>query len=568
MKIIGANILKQTIECETLPANNKLQVSRLPFSGIPPQSRLFTEYLRDPVSLKNFYPNAIEKPTQIASFISTVLADYTTDRGELCDALAEINSNIGAGKKTNENIRLLRDVDTVAVVTGQQAGLFTGPLYTVYKALSAVKMAEMLNKNGSKAVPVFWTATEDHDFDEVSEAYFIGKAGNVFRSAYLPDGYVMDSPVGSVTIDSEINHLIGEIFEELPETEFSGELKNLLHHTWSPGTRFGDAFEKTLALILGRFGIIFIDPMNERIKRLCGPIYINAIQKTDEIAAAVIGRSRELERGGFHAQVLVEEDYFPLFWHDDAGRRKALRKAGDGVYRVKGDMREFSLSELAGIAATEPQRFSPGVMLRPVVQDYLLPAVCYFGGGAEIAYFAQNSEVYRVLDRPVTPVFHRQSFTIIESKHRRVFEKLDLDFSQLFDGVEGTMLRLAEERLSPDTSRLFAEVEERINTELNRLDENVSPIDPTLAEYLTKRRRKMLYHIAALKKKTLLARTRQDETLSRQIDNLFTALLPKGQLQERHLNVFSFLNKFGLNFIDWIYESIDLDDKTHRIVEL
>ncbi|MEO6051323.1 MAG: bacillithiol biosynthesis cysteine-adding enzyme BshC, partial [Pyrinomonadaceae bacterium] len=454
------------------------------------------------------------------------------------------------------------------VVTGQQAGLFTGPLYTIYKALSAVKMAEMLNQDGTKAVPVFWTATEDHDFEEVSEAYFIGKTGEMFRSNYLPDGYVKDLPVGDVKIDGEMDRVIREISSQLSETEFSGEMKGLLRSAWSPNTRFGDAFEKTLAAILGRFGIIFIDPMNERIKKLCAPIYVNAIDKTVEIVASVRQRSLELESEGFHAQVLVEEDYFPLFWHDDAGNRKALRKTGARVYGVKGDKREFTLSELSLIAGSEPQRFSPGVVLRPVVQDYLLPTVCYFGGGAEIAYFAQNSEIYRVLNRPVTPVFHRQSFTIVESKHRRVLEKLDLDFSQLFDGVNNTLLSLAEEKLSPDIARLFADVEERINIELNRLDQSVSLIDSTLAENLAKRRRKMLYHIATLRKKTLLAQTRKDNTVSRQIDNLFTALLPNGHLQERLVNVFSFLNKFGLNFINWIYESIDLDDKGHRIVEL
>ena len=543
-------------------------MSRLPFSAIPHQSRLFVEYQHDPVSLRKFYQNVVVSPSRIESYIPTMLERYVTDRDKLCNALTEINSKIGAGKTTHDNIRLLRLPETVAVVTGQQAGLFSGPLYTIYKALSAVKMAADLNEKGIRAVPVFWVATEDHDFDEVSETFFIGKGEDLRLTEYRPAGYSESSPVGRVEIDAEIGQVIEQVFADLPETEFSTDICELLTESWMPGSSFGDAFAKTLAAILDKYGIVFIDPMNERIKRLSSPIYAMAVRNADEIASRVTSRNAELEKEGFHAQVLVEENYFPLFWHNDAGRRMALRKVGDGVYRAKEDRREFRLAELERTASDDPQRFSPGVMLRPVVQDFLLPTACYFGGGAEIAYFAQNSEVYRVLNRPVTPVFHRQSFTVVEARYRRVLEKLGLEFSQLFGGLEKTLLTLAEENFSPDTARLFAKAEETINSELNALDHTLSQIDPTLAENLAKRRRKIIYHIAALRKKTLLAQGRKDDTLNRQVENLFASLLPNGELQERSINVVSFLNKFGSGFIEWIYEAIDLEDKDHRIVEL
>ena len=157
--------------------NGKLQASSMPFSVIPHQSKLFLDYLGDPLSLKRYYPNAVASCTEISKFVHEVLTNYKTDRDELCDALTEINSQISTGEKTLENIQLLRGSETVAVVTGQQAGLFTGPLYTIYKALSAIKMAEEMNAQGFKAVPVFWIATEDHDFDEVSQTFFIGNTG-------------------------------------------------------------------------------------------------------------------------------------------------------------------------------------------------------------------------------------------------------------------------------------------------------------------------------------------------------------------------------------------------------
>lgn len=558
--------MKQEVARDSPPFNAALRTASLPFSAIPRQSRLFLDYLRDPLFQKKYYPNAVEKPSGVDDYARGVLADYSTDRDELCDALVEINSH--ATEKTLENIHLLREADTVAVVTGQQAGLFTGPLYTIYKAISAIKMAEAMTKRGINAVPVFWIATEDHDFDEVSEANFLASSGEVFQTAYRPKSYRENLPVGSVEIDQGIALLIERVFADLPTTEFSDEAREILAASWKEGSSFGEAFAATLSRLLGKFGLIIIDPMNEQIKQLAAPIYANAIRNADAITEADRTRSRDLEVEGYHAQVAVEENYFPLFWHDENGERKALRKVRDDVYSAKGDKREFDLAELECIAKQEPSRFSPGVMLRSVAQDFLLPTACYFGGGAEIAYFAQNSEVYRILNRPVTPIFHRHSFTIVEAKQRRAMEKLGIEFTDLFDGLEKVKLTVGEKNIGNSTALLFTEAEERINEELNILDQAVSQIDVTLADNLAKRRRKIVYHIAALRKKTLLAQVRKDETTARQIDGVFASLYPEGQLQERTVNVFTYLNRYGINFIDWLYESVDLDDKGHRIVNL
>ena len=560
--------MKQKIARDASRGKAQLQISSLPFSGVPSSSRLFCEYLRDPLSLKRFFPNAVASPENFASFVPDVISNYRTDRTTLCTALTEINVKAGADDKALKNINVLRDPASVAVVTGQQVGLFTGPLYAIYKALSAIKMASSLKQQGVAAVPVFWAATEDHDFEEVSNTFFIGKTGELVESKYSDDERFSDKPVGNIEIDGSIVGKIDKLFEQITETEFSSDLKAVLGGSYAEGNGFGDAFIKTLASVFADFGLVFIDPMHHGIKALSSPVYVYAIEKSDEIVRAIRERSRQLETEGFHSQVLVEDDYFPLFWHDDSGQRRALRKSKDGVYRVKEAKREFTRDELMQIARDEPQRLSPGVLLRPVVQDYLLPTVCYFGGAAEIAYFAQNSEAYAVLNRPVTPILHRQSFTIIEPKQRKVLDKFDLTLSQLFDGIEQTTLLLGEKSVSPDAAKLFAEAEEKVNTELNRLDQHISHIDPTLAENLAKRRRKMIYHIAALRKKTLLAQVRKDEVTSRQIENLFTSLMPNGGLQERTFNIFTYLNKFGPNFIEWLYQAIDLDDKDHRIVDL
>ncbi|MEQ1645444.1 MAG: bacillithiol biosynthesis cysteine-adding enzyme BshC, partial [Pyrinomonadaceae bacterium] len=516
-----------------------------------------------PLALKEYYPNAFVNPSDVGMYAPSVLANYATDRNALCNALTEVNSEVGASAGTFESIELLRCNDTVAVLTGQQAGLFSGPLYTIYKAMTAIKEAEVLTAKGVKAVPVFWAATDDHDFDEVAETSVIGRGSELMNFSYRPAGYKESSQVGSVQVDAGIESVIAELLDSIEHTEFSDELRSILR-----GWTIGTAFMKQLAVIFAKYGLIFVDPMKPKIKQLAAPIFEKAVQHSDEIVSALTERSSKLVAQGFHAQVVVEDDYFPLFWIDDDGGRHALRGVGNGTFRVKDDRREFTTVDLETLARDQPEGLSPGVMLRPVVQDFLFPTICYFGGGAEIAYFAQNSEVYRVLERPVTPVFHRQSFTVTEAAQRRSMERLELSLADLFDGQEAVTMRAAEKYLTPETPVLFAEVEETINSELNRLDQAVSNIDTTLAANLATRRRKIIYHIAALREKTLRAHLRNDETFRRRLDALFAGVLPNDGLQERTINVVSFLNKYGLNFVDWVYDAIDLDDKEHRIIEL
>ncbi|HLA96022.1 MAG TPA: bacillithiol biosynthesis cysteine-adding enzyme BshC [Pyrinomonadaceae bacterium] len=560
--------MKQEIACPGPMGNVTLRAESLPFASIPGQSKLFVQYQSDPLSLKRYYPNVIESHTQIADRIPEVLANHKADRKLLCDALEETNNKFGATQQTLDNIAMLRDDDTVAVVTGQQAGLFSGPLYTIYKALSAVRMAECPRGRGFKAVPVFWVATEDHDFEEVSNTFVIGKKGSVVELKNEPKRCYQNLPVGYIKLDDSITETIDELFRELAPTEFTDELKALISESWTPGAYFGDGFGILLTKLLGKYGVIVLCPLNNALKQLAAPMYVEAIKKSAEIVTALQERSAKLVEDGYTAQVLIGDDYFPLFWQARDDTRNALKKSKEGTFKTKDGTREFTLHELAEIAAHEPYRFSPSVVLRSVVQDYILPTVCYFGGGAEISYFAQSGEVYRILGRPVTPIIHRQSFSFIETKHAKTLSRYDLEFADLFAGIEALLPGIVEKHLNQDAATLFADVEERINIELHRLDEGLSAIDTSLVENLAKRRRKILYHIAALRNKFHHVQLRKDETIQRRIETMFTALMPNGALQERSLNIGYFIDRYGVNFVDWIYKAIDLDDKGHRLIYL
>jgi bacillithiol biosynthesis cysteine-adding enzyme BshC len=540
----------------------------IPFEGLPGQSELFLRFLDDPISLKRFYPNAFERPLDCAGFIPEVLKGYSTDRVRLCDALARMNGDLGASKATLNNVELLRRDDTVAVVTGQQTGLFTGPIYTVYKALSAIRLADELRSEGRNAVPVFWMATEDHDFDEVSTAKFFAETGNVLEAKYIPKEYINGAAVGDVRIGPEINAVLEGVFAALPRTQFSEKTAESIQDLWKPGVSFGQAFGRSILMLLGHLGIVVLDPSDLELKHLAAPIYAEAIRKSHKIVESIRQHDEQLSRDGFHSQVLVDSDYFPLFWTDENKVREPLRKVADGVYRARSRGRELLIDELLEIARVAPETLSPGVMLRPVVQDHLLPTVAYFGGAAEIAYFAQNSAVYEALDRPVTPIFHRQSFTVSGARERRSLERLGLNIKDLFDGVESVLARWEEQNVDPETAMIFAEAEEVVNTQLARIDSHLSEIDTTLLANASKRRRKMIYHIAAIRKKALRALSRKNADAERRITSACEILAPDRHLQERSLNVFSFINSYGPKFVDLLYEAVDLNDKRHRILEI
>jgi bacillithiol biosynthesis cysteine-adding enzyme BshC len=554
--------------CYSTPEESGLRVEPISFDGIPHQSKLFLEYLHDPTSLREFYPGAVRFHHELQARVPEVLAAHKTDRNLLCDALLDLNTSWGAGEETLKNIQLLRDPDSVAVVSGQQAGLFSGPLYTIYKALSAVKLAGCLTQRQTKAVPVFWIATEDHDFPEVAKAEFIARDCRLASVEVSSDLHKESQPVGRVVIDDSINEVLNKLFDLLPSSEFSPDLEDLLRDAWRPGRGYAEAFARMMTALLGHHGLVLLDPLDKRLKALAAPLYAEAALHAHEIATAIEVRSRRLVEAGYHAQVTASENSFPLFLHDATGARHAVTRTADGKYATKQNDQSYTAEELSERALAQPEQFSPNVTLRAVVQDYLLPTIAYYGGAAEIAYFAQTGEVYRLLKRPTTPILPRSSLTMIESHTGRVLERYGLSLVDLFAGQENVLKRVVEEHLGADTAKSFVSTEEAVNSQLDALREQLRTVDPTLADALETGRRKINYQLDGLRTRFHRAQMARDEAAQRQLLRAFEQLYPNKNLQERHINVTSLLARHGRYVIEWIYNAINIGSNEHQIVYL
>jgi len=555
--------------CFSTPQEAGLHIETLPFERIPHQSQLFLDYLRDAPALRRYYPNAVRFHHELAARAPEVLAAHRTDRAALCDALAEMNARWGAGAETIRNIERLRSPGSVAVVSGQQVGLFTGPLYTIYKALSAVKLAGCLTQRGTETVPVFWMATEDHDWEEVQAAEFTACDGRL-ASTDVPAGmHAEGAPVGTVMLDGQINDTIQRLLDLLPTTEFLPDLEKLLRDAYQPGRTYGEAFARMLTALVKRHGLILLDPLDARLKQLAAPLYAEAARRAPELAAAVDARSRELLQDEYHAQVHSSPDAFPLFLHLDNSRR-AVTRTSAGRYQAKGakESESYTAEELGEMAAIHPEQFSPNVTLRAVVQDYLLPTIAYFGGAAEIAYFAQTAEVYRLLARPVTPILHRASLTLVERRTGRTLERYGLQLTDFFQGLDTVIARVVEEHLGAEQAQAFDRAEASIGSALAELGADLRRFDPTLADALAHGTQKIEHQLTGLRTRFHRAQIARDRAAHRQLERADAALYPEKSLQERHLNITSLVARHGSYCLDWIYDAIDLGSVDHQIVYL
>jgi len=551
------------IDCTDLEAAATRLEDAIRFDRIPHTTKLFTDFLYNYNKVARFYPDYGRSAVPLAAHAREI-GTGRFDRDGVADALERINRRAGSSDLTFQNIDVLRRPGSVAVVTGQQAGLFTGPLYTVLKALTTIKLARCLKDQGIEAVPVFWVASEDHDFDEVNHCKIIDTDGRLKEIRYDGCGHGQDLPVGHIELCEGIDQKIAELAGCLPNSEFVVDIKKDLSDSYRAKIGFAEAFSSLMARLFKAYGVVLLDPLDDGLKEIAAPIYVAALEKSAEIAEALTRKSAELVGAGYHAQVHVSEDMVPLFIMDE-GRRVALTRRDDRFY-VKGADRSYSREELIETARKCSTCFSPNVTLRPVVQDFLLPTAAYIGGPAEIAYFAQIRAVYETLDRPLPCVLPRASMTIVEGRHQKTMKKHSLNLADFFDGLHPAISKVVERSLDRETSGIFAETEGNLTSQLDRLEQALRSTDATLVASVKLAREKILHQIEHLRTRFVHSSAKRDEAAYRQVERACTTLFPEKNLQERELNIYYFLSRYGPKLMDELYEATEIGFSNHKLV--
>lgn len=363
---------------------------------VPGTSKLFFDLINHFDRVSDLYPFA---PNRLESLVSASQFDFPDSRRDaLVKALTPLNNG-------NPSLARLAEPGTVAIVTGQQVGLFSGPAYTVYKALSAIKAAAALSDAGKPAVPVFWLATEDHDFAEVDHVWVFDSEYHPVKIRVTASGHSGAVPVGNVPIPDFPLEALRSALAGLP---FADEAVALVESAYTPGQTMGSAFARLIKSLFAGYNLLLIDPMDPAIRAIAAPLVAEAVRRMPELVDALIQRSSELVARGYHAQVLVDQKTSLLFLLQD-GHRFALRRSGDDYLAPH---LKLSTEELAALAGS----LSPNALLRPVVQDYLLPTAGYIGGAAELAYFAQSQVIYQRLLGRQPAAFPRAGFTLVDEQ--------------------------------------------------------------------------------------------------------------------------------------------------------
>ncbi len=458
----------------------------------------------------------------------------------------------------------LRDSETVCVVTGQQAGLFGGPMFTLLKAMTAIKVARQVTaEHGVPAVPVFWVDAEDHDLAEINTCGVLTSDLEP-RSVSLSLAGAANRPASTVELPSSVTDVLTELRALLPPTEFSDDLFDQLSATYRPGVSIVDAFARWLELILGPHGLVVFDASDGAAKLLVQSIFsreLELIGQTSRLAAAA---GDELTRLGYHAQVTPSPDAVSLF-SLDGGRNVIRRHNGDDDSFDVGPDRQ-SVAELRRRVERDPSAFSPNVLLRPVVQDTLFPTVGYVAGPSELAYLGQLRKVYEHFDVPMPVICPRATVTLADRSMLKFLARYPVGFENLQAQDDGVLNRLLASLLPASVGQAVVEAEQAVASRLTALASQVSEVDPTLVGAVDTTRGKMERDIRQLRGKIVQAAKRRDETLRRQFHRARNQAFPGGDPQERSVSGVYFLNRYGPHLVDQLLDDLPVEIGQHWLV--
>jgi bacillithiol biosynthesis cysteine-adding enzyme BshC len=490
---------------------------------------------------------------------------YDRRREDIAAVIAAQQARRDAPPRARDAAQLLTDRRTVAVVTGQQAGLFGGPLFTLLKALTALKLAAQVSRDHAvPAVAVFWMDAEDHDWEEV-------RSCTVFDETLTPRTVALPSrpgaepaPVATIRLDDDaITKALNDLALILPPSEFRESVMDGLRRAYRPGLGMAEAFGRWIEHVLGDRGLVVYDSSDAASKPLVSRVFTRELSMPGETAKLAALAGSDLTARGYHAQVHAQDDSLALF-HLSEGRRSIRQQ--DGRFLV-GDQR-YPAAALIQQATDQPSGFSPNVLLRPVVQDTLFPTICYVAGPNELAYLGQLRGVYEHFGVPMPLMYPRATATLVDAATARFLNKYRMPLEALQPQDEAALNDLLRAQIPPAVEDSFSEAARVVEAQMTRLIQAMPGLDPTLEGAARSTLSRIQHDLQTLHSKMISAAKRRDETLRRQFVHARALAFPSGHAQERTIGFVSFLNQYGPALVDRLEEQLPLDLGRHWIVTI
>jgi len=478
---------------------------------------------------------------------------YPRQRDALADVIEAQQRRRGAPADALAATARLRDPRSIAIVTGQQAGLFGGPLFTLLKALTAIRLAQRVEaEHRVPSVAVFWIDAEDHDWDEVKTCGVLGPDLNLVEITLgqLPGAGA--GPVAKVRLDESIGAAIEALGAHLPPTAFSAPLLDTIRAAYQPGATMVEAFGRLLDATLGSRGLIVFDAADPAAKPLAAPVFAREVEQAGATPRLAADAGAALVARGYHAQVMPTLDQLALFHLDGARTGIPVGDASALVERVR----------------SRPAEFSPNVLLRPLVQDTLFPTASYVAGPNELAYLAQLRGIYEAFGVPMPLMYHRATATILDSNAMRFLARHELPLEALRAQDEGALNHLLEAQIPPSVALSHEEATRVVEERMDALARAVAELDATLEGAVRSTIGRMQDDLKKLHGKIIQAIKRKDETVRRQFRHAQAQAFPEGQPQERAVGFVYFLNKYAGGLVDRLSEDLPLDQGTHWVITI
>lgn len=538
------------------------------FSDIPNHQNLFLDYMYEFENVKDYYKYNFRNKEQYSSIFKSISESRKNKQLNLASILNDQYSALqNVSVKTSRNIQLLEKEKTIAVVTGQQLGILGGPLYTLFKIITAVRLSNQLTERYDefKFVPVFWLEADDHDFNEVRSINLLDNENQILNLGYneeINDDDAKQS-IGNIKFDESLNEFFNRFESGLRDTEFKNELIFKLKEFYRIGKSFKQSFKELLFWMFDEYGLVIFDPQDPQVKSLLKPIFQKEINDFALHTQKLIQTSAKLEEL-YHAQVKVKP--VNLFYHTDDGRYSV--EPVDELFKLRRKRKQFTKDEILAEIEASPEKFSPNVLLRPICQDYLLPTGFYIAGPSEIAYFAQVTPLYDFYNIESPIIYPRSSATILEKNVSSGLDKYDLNINDIFLGLDELKEKVIAGLTENNIETAFEEASKEIELTFDKIKENLFAIDKTLVDSSGRYKDRIMSSILELKTKAVKAQENKHETTIRQLTRLSNLLYPLGNLQEREINFTYFYNKYGKDFIRKVYDDISVSEFEHQIISL
>lgn len=522
-------------------------------------SNLYIDFLADSKPARNFY--AATDLSDVAKRLDS--AKY--DRNKLVQILTRQNKEFGARDKTISNIEKLKLPGSVAVFSGQQAVLFGGPLLIMIKALTLVKSAaELTQKLNRPVIPIFWIAGDDHDFDETNHTLVLNKQTDEVTVSYQtrPETELPTSEI-KISDAEELNRAKSQYKDALGESEFTPELYKLIDQAYKPGETIVSAFGKLMAGLTAQLGLVLFNPGDAEVKKLSIGFFKSVVERQDALHDTTSKTNSQILQSGYQLQVEKSEQSTHLFYNLN-GRKPVLRDGG----KFKVSDKTFSKAELLQLIEKESDKFSPDVLTRPVFQSYLFPVVSQRGGPAEIAYLAQSGGIFELFNLPAPVYKSRPSATFVEKHFEKMISEYKIRFEDLTGDIEQVINGVLAKSFPADLENNFAALKSRIAEEFESFKAEAVKFDPALEGFSEQTFGKMDFALKNLESKVFASHKKKSQDVRNRIYRLWHALFPNRALQERSVNIGYFISKYGYDFVNFMYEQIDINEKHHQLISM